>query len=264
MPYDSNGVFNLVPGYQATTGQTILASQHNPPLEDIAAALSQVLLRSGIAPMLANLNMNSYRITNLANGTAPQDAATYGQLSGVLPISSVLDYAGSSAPSGFLLCFGQEVSRSDYAALFGVIGTTYGAGNGSTTFNVPDLRGSVTAGKDDMGGTDATRLSGFYGAVARILNGRLGTSSHTLNEAQIPAHSHTGFTDVQGAHSHALGAGWLTAGGSFSDRLSRNGPERTSTDGAHSHNVQTNNTGGGQAHPNAQPTLIMNKIIKAI
>ena len=80
MPYDSSGNFGLVNGYRATTGQTILASQHNPPLEDIASGLSQVLLRSGIAPMMNNLNMNGFRVVNIGNATDPGDAVTKSQL----------------------------------------------------------------------------------------------------------------------------------------------------------------------------------------
>jgi microcystin-dependent protein len=70
----------------------------------------------------------------------------------------ILEYAGSTAPAGFLLCYGQAVDRTVYASLFGIIGTAYGVGDGTTTFNVPDLRGRVCAGKDDMGGTAANRL----------------------------------------------------------------------------------------------------------
>lgn len=76
-----------------------------------------------------------------------------------MPAGSVTAFAGSSAPSGWLLCAGQAVSRTTYAALFTVIGTTYGSGDGSTTFNLPDLRGRVVAGLDNMGGSDAGRLS---------------------------------------------------------------------------------------------------------
>ena len=65
-----------------------------------------------------------------------------------LPVGSVIDYSGESPPSGFLFCFGQEISRSDYSELFDTIGTQYGPGNGSTTFNLPDYRGRVGAGKD--------------------------------------------------------------------------------------------------------------------
>jgi microcystin-dependent protein len=76
-----------------------------------------------------------------------------------VPTGVVVPYAGTSAPAGYLLCFGQAISRTTFAALFAVCSTTYGAGDGSTTFNVPDLRGIVVAGKDDMGGSAAGRLT---------------------------------------------------------------------------------------------------------
>src|SRR5262245_45971339 len=64
-------------------------------------------------------------------------------IGGGTPIGAVIDYAGASAPSKWLLCYGQAVSRTTYAALFDVLSTTYGVGDGSSTFNVPDLRGRV-------------------------------------------------------------------------------------------------------------------------
>jgi microcystin-dependent protein len=96
----------------------------------------------------AKINDNAVTLAKLA--AAVQEALT--------PAGSLMPYAGASAPSGWLLCFGQEINRSTYAALFAVLGTTYGAGDGSTTFAVPDLRGRVIAGQDDMGGSAASRL----------------------------------------------------------------------------------------------------------
>ena len=87
----------------------------------------------------------------LARAHMGQDAA--------IPAGVVLPYAGSSAPAGWLLCHGQNVSRTVYAALFAAIGTTYGIGDGTTTFGLPDVRGRVIAGEDDMGGTNAQRLT---------------------------------------------------------------------------------------------------------
>ena len=78
---------------------------------------------------------------------------------GVVPPGCVLPFAGATEPLGFLFCFGQAISRTTYAALFAAIGTAYGSGDGTTTFNVPDLRGRVAAGKGDMGTTDAGRLT---------------------------------------------------------------------------------------------------------
>lgn len=81
MPFDSNGVFSLTPGYLAVTGQTILPTNHNPPLEDIAAqGLSSVLVRDGRAPMIGNLNMGGFKLTNVLAGTATTDGVNKGQL----------------------------------------------------------------------------------------------------------------------------------------------------------------------------------------
>lgn len=71
----------------------------------------------------------------------------------------MIDFAGSISPSGWMLCYGQAISRATYAALFDIIGTSFGVGDGSTTFNLPDLRGRVVAGLDTMGGASADRLN---------------------------------------------------------------------------------------------------------
>lgn len=77
-----------------------------------------------------------------------------------IPIGGVIAFCGSGCPGfNFKLCFGQELSREEYPDLFLVLGTTWGVGDGSTTFNIPDLRGRVIAGQDDMGGTSANRLT---------------------------------------------------------------------------------------------------------
>ncbi len=86
----------------------------------------------------------------------------------------VMSFAGATAPEGWLLCDGSAVSRSTYSALFDVIGTTYGAGDGSTTFNVPDLSGKVIIG---VSGTHALGTNG-------------GEETHTLLTAELPAHTH--------------------------------------------------------------------------
>jgi hypothetical protein len=83
LPRNSSGAYTLPDGYLATTGQTILASQHNPPLEDIATALTGSLPRNGTCGMLANLPMGGFKITGLANGSASTDAITKGQLDAV-------------------------------------------------------------------------------------------------------------------------------------------------------------------------------------
>lgn len=98
----------------------------------------------------------------------------------------VVPFAGASAPDGFLLCSGSAVSRSTYSRLFSVIGTTFGVGDGSTTFNLPDMRGRAAAGKDNMGGTSAGRLTvqrtGTLASTSNgVITGLTGTSDLSMD-----------------------------------------------------------------------------------
>lgn len=109
LPYDSNGNASLVPGYKATDGQDILSIQHNPPLEDIAKMLSQVMLRDGRTPMGGHLNMNGFRVRNLPDATEDADPATFGQLAelqavvnALVPTGMVLGFRRTTAPAGWV------------------------------------------------------------------------------------------------------------------------------------------------------------------
>ncbi len=144
-----------------------------------------------------------------------------------VPTGTVSAFAGSAAPTGYLLCNGVAVNRTTQAALFAVIGTTYGVGDGSTTFDLPDLQGRVIAGMGGslLSGTDAVGDEG-------------GVKEHTLTIDQMPSHTHAG--TIQEGLTTDLGSGRLT----------------------NSSGNLTGATGGGQAHPNVQPTMILNYIIK--
>jgi microcystin-dependent protein len=175
------------------------------------------------------------------------------------PPGIIAPYAGSTAPTGWLLCFGQNVSRTTFAALFAALGTTYGAGDGSTTFGLPDLRGRAIAGKDDMGGTAASRLtSGASGIAGATLGASGGAETHTLTKAQMPLHGHP----FRASYTSTSNAGSSTTGGLMTNTASAN--TQPAFTGAPSNNQgqQIGGEGGGQAHPNVQPTLILNFIIK--
>jgi len=101
-----------------------------------------------------------------------------------VPFGTIFPFAGSTAPTGWLLSFGQAVSRTTYSKLFTAISTTYGSGDGSTTFNLPDLRGRVIAGLDNMGGTAASRLTSTVLTASNTLGATGGTQTNTHNHYQ--------------------------------------------------------------------------------
>lgn len=103
-----------------------------------------------------------------------------------LPVGVILPFPGGSIPTGWVTCHGQALSRSTNAELFAVIGTVYGAGDGSTTFNVPDLRGRLVSGRDNMGGTAASRLTqGVLGGNPNTLGGSGGSESLTTQSVTL-------------------------------------------------------------------------------
>ena len=195
------------------------------------------------------------------NGYTAASIGTTALQSGVnealAPVGAVLPFAGGTAPSGWLLCAGQAVSRSTYAALFTVLATTYGAGDGTTTFNLPDLRGRAVFGKDDMGGSAATRITN---AVSWITATTLGAAGG--NQA-MQSHTHTA-TVTDPGHSHALSNGTSTAGApnvttSGTTNQTNGSIVVTATTGV---TVSNANTGTGSSQ-NMPPALVLNFIIKA-
>ena len=167
-----------------------------------------------------------------------------GQLVVIMPTGMIFPFAGANAPSGFLLCYGQAVSRTTYAALYTLLSTTYGSGDGSTTFNVPDLRGRTIIGIDNMGGSAASRVTSasVNGSNSTALGGAGGAETHTLTNAQLPSFLASPAVAVSSGTSGFTGG----AGTGFSNGSS---------------SVAITN-GSGQAHSNTQPWMALNYIIK--
>lgn len=157
-----------------------------------------------------------------------------------LPIGTIVSYGSLTPPTNWLVCDGSAVSRTAYAALFAAIGTSYGSGDGSTTFNLPDLRGRVPVGKSTDTEFDTLGETG-------------GEKTHTLTVNEMPEHTHTaGLTGVNEVAPHDTHPGLY--------------PPRIMADYYPNWNVTgltINNAGGGQAHNILQPYQVVCFIIKA-
>jgi len=221
-------------------------------------------------------------------------AATYNNADGIfylhgfygnpysIPLGATLEYwAGSTPNSAFAFPYGQAISRSVYATLFALIGLNYGPGDGSTTFNLPDLRGRVTACPDNMGGSDANRLTASSSIAAQRngIGGVGGGSAVTLPLSELPTgitsagsntitvQSQNGLTGIPVTTAAANVQGGVAAfgsGGPYSaNSSSASWAGVNSLSGINTLNVTSNNT-GGSAHNVVQPTILCNRIMRII
>lgn len=147
---------------------------------------------------------------------------------------ALMDTASPLPISGWLPRDGREVSRSEFAALFAEIAETYGPGDGSTTFNLPDSRGRKLSNVNDMG-TAAGPASG-NGRIVAELGETGGTATHTLTTAQMPAHTHAGPAHTHAGPSHTHGSGTLSIG-SAGAHTHGSGTLSTGSAGSHTHDV---------------------------
>lgn len=171
----------------------------------------------------------------------------------LMPAGTMLDYAGITVPPGFLAADGSAVSRSTYADLFAAIGTAWGAGDGTTTFNLPDASGRASIGSGTYND------SGTGGSVTRSLGQTLGASVHTLTVPQLASHTH-----IQNPHSHVFSIpGSIGAGlGSGPYNLVESTYPLTQALATNNTTATNQNAGGSEPHNNMQPSMVINKIIK--
>jgi microcystin-dependent protein len=166
----------------------------------------------------------------------------------VVPAGSIICFSGINVPQGWLFCNGQEISRSTYHKLFNTIGTIYGAGNGSTTFNLPNLQDRFPRGKGSsslgvIGGADNVTLT----------SDKIPSHTHTASVSSDGQHSHTGTTNTTGSHTHSYsdayfaenyGAGYgvygTSAGTDYDNNYFFRPNSGTGADGDHSHTLTTN------------------------
>jgi len=182
-----------------------------------------------------------------------------------IPTATIVPWSDSSVPSGFLECDGSAVSRSTYADLFAIIGTTYGSGDGSTTFDLPDLQDNVAVGKS---GTKNLASTGGANTVSATGNVGGGTANATLSEAQLASHDH-GISPAMGTIYNGNGGGpWYGAKTFTPNSLTPSAnpslnPWRNANTGSgsgHAHNMSANFS--GDATSVVQPYLTIIYIIK--
>lgn len=178
-----------------------------------------------------------------------------------VPLGSGMDYWLPTTPnSSFVFPIGQAISRTTYATLFAAMGTTYGSGDGTTTFNLPDKTGRVSAMKE----SSATRLtSTYFGGNSTSLGATGGSESHTLTTAQLAAHTHSNsLTDPGHTHTNNANAGnTTTGGGGFGAGSNSAATINNATTGI---SITNASAGSGNAHNNVQPTIVCNYIIRIL
>jgi len=268
MSRNGSGTYTLPAGNPVVTNTVISSTWANSTLTDLATAMTGSVAADGQTPMTGNLNLSSNKIINVVDPTAAQDAATKAYVdtvgftvapstagnvltsngtiwtsaaSATVPTGSMQMWPTATAPTGYLLCAGAAVSRVTYATLYALIGTTYGVGDGTTTFNLPDLRG-----RSPFGVSTSYALASTGGSADAIV------VSHTHAATVVDAgHAHTITAPTSGGTNAFVTSGTTTLPASISTS--------TQTTGITVSNATVGSSGTGA---NLSPYLAINFIIK--
>lgn len=247
--------FTVTRGYDGTTA---VSHGIGVEVEHVAIALD---FREGYVPRVTETERDALSGNELWDGRLVfnTDAAHLevalpgGGWDQILPVGAVVPFGGSVVPDGFLLADGSEVSRTTYAALYAIMGDTFGAGDGSTTFNLPDLRQRFPLGKAAAG--TGSVLGSTGGAIDHTHTQTAHTHTVAAHIHSNPAtgsagaHTHTqGNTGSAGSHSHGTTSGFFYSSGG--NDLTNAGSHQhsnptTGSAGAHSHALADTNSGGG-------------------
>jgi microcystin-dependent protein len=252
-------------------GVTYCADQYSLQVVGVST-FSGNLFITGVSTFSGNLSITGFT-TSTAGVNIGAGNTYYVNGNPLLPVGMVMPFAGTTAPAGYLLCSGQAISRITYAALFNSIGTTYGAGDGTTTFNVPDLRGRVIAAPDNMGGSAANRLHGRVANSSQTTNYNApgvvgGEQDHVQSVNELAQHAHPNSASLSNMnHTHNILLGDNANSGSGDFALDTGSNKIVTTQNPNNWNpsvsVTINNNGSSFPMNNVQPTIAMNYIIFA-
>lgn len=213
-------------------------------------------LESRLATLERSVNPTAHRVANeVAAKLISQGGGGGGGGGSEAPIGTILAMASTAHPTGWLNCNGSPVSRATYAELFAVIGTTFGAGDGSTTFNLPNLAGRIGV-MLDTGQVE-------WNAIGKVG----GEKAHTLTIAEMPSHNHGGATgsSAVGINSTIIMASSNPSGGThYNARGTATSPVPGDALSGTSHSHVISSQGGGDAHNNIQPYIVLNYVICAV
>jgi len=248
---DANG---NVPGWLPEGSYTITVSGGSPAISPIERAWDAVRGDgvSIVAPSVIIPSMLAATTTAL-----------------LVPTGTILSFASALLPGGYLWATGQAVSRTTYSALYGALGTTFGSGNGSTTFNVPDLRGRAPVGADNFGGAgSANRLHAQTFSSDGVVNqntvgGTGGQDSHVLSTGELASHTHS---PTDPGHSHTGSPNFLNEAGGGPSGFTVGSPSiainSQHTTSSSTTGISLANTGSNIAHNTMSPYQACFFIIK--
>lgn len=290
---------NLISGALATTGTGTayaLASGQNPVFDTLAHMDGQMF---AFVPNVTNIGPLTLAVDGLTAKPLRSQTGASGELgAGVLilgtpyvvtyynavgefllqgfvgqpyavPLGSFMFHSVATPPnSNFVLPIGQAISRTTYATYFAMVGTTFGIGDGTTTFNVPDLRSRMLLPLATMGGADPGRVntagSGIDGATIGAVGG---AQNITLDTTMIPAHSHTATSVVTDpGHTHVIVARTQLAGTGGGADMNGTGNNKATNSATTGISVATSNanTGGGLAHNNMPPSFVLPVLLRIL
>ena len=248
IPMGSHKITGLADGTASTDAATV--GQVSAASATLATLANSFIKRDGTNSPSADTSWNSKKITSLATPIASGDAANKSYVDGLLttaaPAGASMLWFTAVAPTGWLICDGSAVSRTTYSALFALLSTTYGAGDGTTTFNLPDLRGrsplgAGTGAQKNASGTGV--ITGGTAMTARALGAWGGEETHVQTTAELVSHNHSMKSSFE---SGSTGGGM--AGSSYG--------------GAGNNTTVMETTGTSSAMPWLHPFTVVNFIIK--